>query len=235
VGKQAPPARAAPSLVRALRDPRGASCSLPGQACPNTAEVSFLQVDRQAGTKNGPQPNKETAFRQWRATSVLIYSPQAGVDNLLDTCGAIKERKNGLSRSEQKTVSTTQNNRLTEKAPYKSTANSVSGHIVYRRGARPRARKQAQSASSGDRPLPPHRASDAAVQGAFRHSAPASCAVDAQCREAHRRPASSTNRTVQIARRVQRLTPYQPQRSVQPAHLAYDNQDPARRPRSLLR
>src|SRR3954471_1542473 len=28
--------------------------------------------------------------------------------------------KNGLSRSEQKTVSTTQNNRLTEKAPYKS-------------------------------------------------------------------------------------------------------------------
>ena len=31
--------------------------------------------------------------------------------------------KNGLSRSEQKTVSTTQNNRLTGKAPYKSTAN----------------------------------------------------------------------------------------------------------------
>jgi hypothetical protein len=31
--------------------------------------------------------------------------------------------KNGLSRSEQKTLSTTQNNRLTEKAPYKSNAN----------------------------------------------------------------------------------------------------------------
>src|SRR5437763_1873560 len=31
--------------------------------------------------------------------------------------------KNGPSRSEQKTVSTTQNNRLTEKAPYKSGAN----------------------------------------------------------------------------------------------------------------
>src|SRR6202040_244584 len=31
--------------------------------------------------------------------------------------------KNGLSRSEQKTLSTTQNNRLTGKAPYKSTAN----------------------------------------------------------------------------------------------------------------
>jgi len=30
--------------------------------------------------------------------------------------------KNGLSRSEQKTVSTTQNNRLTGKAPYKSIA-----------------------------------------------------------------------------------------------------------------
>jgi hypothetical protein len=31
--------------------------------------------------------------------------------------------KNGLSRSEQKTVRPTQNNRLTEKAPYKSSAN----------------------------------------------------------------------------------------------------------------
>src|SRR3984957_5846005 len=35
--------------------------------------------------------------------------------------------KNGLSRSEQKTLSTTQNNRLTGKAPYKSTANLTSG------------------------------------------------------------------------------------------------------------
>ena len=34
--------------------------------------------------------------------------------------------KNGLSRSEQKTVSTTQNNRLTGKAPYKSSANLAS-------------------------------------------------------------------------------------------------------------
>jgi hypothetical protein len=48
------------------------------------------------------------------------YSPQAGSgQNRLDTCGAIKEPKNGLSRSEQKTVSTTQNNRLTGKVPYK--------------------------------------------------------------------------------------------------------------------
>src|SRR6201993_562884 len=35
--------------------------------------------------------------------------------------------KNGLSRSEQKTLSTTQNNRLTEKAPYKSSANPIRG------------------------------------------------------------------------------------------------------------
>src|ERR1700731_3766329 len=38
--------------------------------------------------------------------------------------------KNGLSRSEQKTVSTTQNNRLTGKAPYKSTANLTAEDVT---------------------------------------------------------------------------------------------------------
>ena len=42
--------------------------------------------------------------------------------------------KNGLSRSEQKTLSTTQNNRLTEKAPYKSSANLTRLHGIARRG-----------------------------------------------------------------------------------------------------
>jgi hypothetical protein len=38
--------------------------------------------------------------------------------------------KNGLSRSEQKTLSTTQNNRLTGKAPYKSTANLTTDDVT---------------------------------------------------------------------------------------------------------
>src|ERR1700722_2601998 len=38
--------------------------------------------------------------------------------------------KNGLSRSEQKTLSTTQNNRLTGKAPYKSAANLTSEGVA---------------------------------------------------------------------------------------------------------
>src|SRR5438270_4824816 len=42
-------------------------------------------------------------------------TPSARSANLIPGDGA----KNGLSRSEQKTVSTTQNNRLTGKAPYK--------------------------------------------------------------------------------------------------------------------
>jgi hypothetical protein len=45
VGKQVPPTRAAPSLVRALRDARGALYSLPGQACPNAREGSRLNAD----------------------------------------------------------------------------------------------------------------------------------------------------------------------------------------------
>jgi hypothetical protein len=40
------------------------------------------------------------------------------------------ETKNGLSRFEQKTVSTTQNNRLTGKAPYKSSTNPDVGDVA---------------------------------------------------------------------------------------------------------
>src|SRR5437764_837226 len=53
-------------------------------------------------------------------------TPSARSANLIPGDGA----KNGLSRSEQKTVSTTQNNRLTEKAPYKFESTSL------RRGVR---------------------------------------------------------------------------------------------------
>jgi hypothetical protein len=37
---------AAPSLVRALRDVPGPSCSLPGQACPNSGEGFLLLADQ---------------------------------------------------------------------------------------------------------------------------------------------------------------------------------------------
>jgi hypothetical protein len=46
-------------------------------------------------------------------------TPSARSANLIAGDGT----KNGLSRSEQRTVRKTQNNRLTEKAPYKSHAN----------------------------------------------------------------------------------------------------------------
>ena len=42
------------------------------------------------------------------------------IEDLKPVQGGPPSAKNGLSRSEQKTLSTTQNNRLTEKAPYKS-------------------------------------------------------------------------------------------------------------------
>src|ERR1700726_3728472 len=50
-------------------------------------------------------------------------TPSARSANLIAGDGT----KNGLSRSEQKTLSTTQNNRLTGKAPYKSAANLTFG------------------------------------------------------------------------------------------------------------
>jgi hypothetical protein len=53
-------------------------------------------------------------------------TPSARSGNLIAGDGM----KNGLSRSEQKTVSTTQNNRLTGKAPYKSTANLTAEDVT---------------------------------------------------------------------------------------------------------
>src|SRR5580700_7252429 len=56
-------------------------------------------------------------------------TPSARSANLIAGDGT----KNGLSRSEQKTLSTTQNNRLTGKAPYKSRANSTSTSRAFAR------------------------------------------------------------------------------------------------------
>jgi hypothetical protein len=57
-------------------------------------------------------------------------TPSARSANLIAGDGM----KNGLSRSEQRTVRKTQNNRLTEKAPYKSAANLTFGDAVHRDG-----------------------------------------------------------------------------------------------------
>ena len=58
MGKQAPPARAAPSLVRALRDARGALLFATGTSLPQRQEGSFLHADRQATEKKRPQVEK---------------------------------------------------------------------------------------------------------------------------------------------------------------------------------
>jgi hypothetical protein len=72
-------------------------------------------------------------------------TPSARSANLIPGDGT----KNGLSRSEQKTVSTTQNNRLTGKAPYKF--ESISLHRrVYRRCPR-QAMLAAQMQNSADK------------------------------------------------------------------------------------
>jgi hypothetical protein len=68
------------------------------------------------------------------------FTPSARSANLIPGDGT----KNGLSRSEQKTVSTTQNNRLTGKAPYKSAAN-----LDRRRQRRPRAMPLGNGALGG--------------------------------------------------------------------------------------
>src|SRR5215472_12697805 len=52
-------------------------------------------------------------------------TPSARSANLIAGDGT----KNGLSRSEQKTVSTTQNNRLTGKAPYRFESGSLEGRV----------------------------------------------------------------------------------------------------------
>src|SRR5258707_157084 len=49
------------------------------------------------------------------------YSPQAGSgQNLLDTCGAIKEQRTAFPAPNKELSAKPKNNRLTGKAPYKS-------------------------------------------------------------------------------------------------------------------
>src|SRR5438477_11023745 len=72
-GGQTGTSRARRSVARegTARRARGPPVRYRDKPDPIPQRCPFLQVDRQAGTKNGPQPNKETAFRQSRVTSVL--------------------------------------------------------------------------------------------------------------------------------------------------------------------
>jgi hypothetical protein len=106
VGKQAPPARAAPSLVRALRDARGALLFAAGTSLTQYRKrCPFLQVDGQAGTTKRPsaeQRNSISPMASHQRAGTILYSLQAGVDNLVDTGGAIKERKTAFPAPNKK-------------------------------------------------------------------------------------------------------------------------------------
>ena len=91
-----PPARAAPSLVRALRDARGALLFATGTSLPQRQEGSFLHADRQATEKKRPQVEK------------ILLPPAARLKN---------EKRPFPLRT--KNCQHNPNNRLTGKAPYK--------------------------------------------------------------------------------------------------------------------
>jgi hypothetical protein len=94
--------------------------SYPDRQCrhPSSAGKARLAVHRPSACSGVKAlPNTSVAKRQ---AAKLCYrfgplTPSARSANLIAGDGT----KNGLSRSEQKTVSATQNNRLTGKAPYK--------------------------------------------------------------------------------------------------------------------
>src|ERR1700730_9795442 len=77
---------------------------------------------RCAPMASSPRINTQLGARQTlelrRKARLPVHRPSACSGDLIAGDGT----KNGLSRSEQKTLSTTQNNRLTGEAPYKSTA-----------------------------------------------------------------------------------------------------------------
>src|SRR6202023_162114 len=81
---------------------------------------------RCAPMASSPRINTQLGARQTlelrRKARLPVHRPSACSGDLIAGDGT----KNGLSRSEQKTLSTTQNNRLTGKAPYKSSANLTS-------------------------------------------------------------------------------------------------------------
>src|SRR6516225_10676275 len=98
--------------------PPGASPPMPMTASWSGSERTYrIQVCGAKMRPNGELPSdlhrQAGTVRQTSRFGPL--TPSARSANLIAGDGT----KNGLSRSEQKTVSTTQNNRLTGKAPYK--------------------------------------------------------------------------------------------------------------------
>src|SRR5580692_2605993 len=85
---------------------------------------------RCAPMASSPRINTQLGARQTlelrRKARLPVHRPSACSGDLIAGDGT----KNGLSRSEQKTLSTTQNNRLTGKAPYKSTANLTTEDVT---------------------------------------------------------------------------------------------------------
>src|SRR5712672_3570270 len=86
--------------------------------CRSSSSLRVLRRQSLPRRRPGALRNTSVAKRQ---AAKLCYrfgplTPSARSANLIAGDGT----KNGLSRSEQKTVSATQNNRLTGKAPYKS-------------------------------------------------------------------------------------------------------------------
>src|SRR6476660_7535190 len=79
---------------------------------------------------SSPRINTQLGARQTlelrRKARLPVHRPSACSGDLIAGDGT----KNGLSRSEQKTLSTTQNNRLTGKAPYKSTTNLTTDDVT---------------------------------------------------------------------------------------------------------
>src|SRR5436190_19885424 len=132
VGKQAPPARAAPSLVRALRDARGALLFATGTSLPNGREGSFWHVDRQATEKKRLQVEK------------ILLPPAARLKN---------EKRPFQLRTKNRQQ--TKNTYLTGKAPYRSESGFLQRRICELSNLRPplhgtRNRKFEPSPSSGD-------------------------------------------------------------------------------------
>jgi hypothetical protein len=59
-----------------------------------TAAARGALPEGRSGRRNGPQPNKETAFTQSRPPAFSpLFSSSRKRTNPLDTCGAIKERR----------------------------------------------------------------------------------------------------------------------------------------------
>ena len=93
VGKQAPPTRAAPSLVRHCATRAGPSCSLPGQACPTARDGALFDADpKKIGKKVGETEVKDIksfaeVVKQDNIEVAVIAVPAEFAQAALETVG----------------------------------------------------------------------------------------------------------------------------------------------------